>query len=86
MPTTTAQTGTIDQQLNTAAAVFERAFFPGREPRSDAYKAGVYEALRRRLEGVSFPPLQWPAGSAERDAYFAGIDEGNTLANSVTCA
>lgn len=64
----------------TAKSVFDQAFAPGREPRSEAYKAGVLHTLRHRLEGVSFPAQLYPAGSAERDAYFAGADEGRTLA------
>lgn len=64
----------------TAKAVYERAFFAAREPRSAAYKAGVLHTLRHRLEGVSFPVQLYPAGSAERDAYFAGADEGRAPA------
>lgn len=86
MSATTAQPGTIDQQLNTAAAVFERAFFPGREPRSAAYRQGMLQTLQRRLDGTPFPPLTYRLGTAERDAYFAGMDEGNTLANTVVGA
>jgi hypothetical protein len=59
--------------------IFDQAFRPGREPRSDAYKAGVLAALRSRLEGIPFP-AQYRAGSSDRDAYLAGADEGRALA------
>lgn len=60
--------------------IFDQAFRPGREPRSEAYKAGVLHTLHHRLRGVPYPLNLHPAGSAERDAYFAGADEGRNLA------
>lgn len=86
MPSITAHQGAIQHSHTAAAAVFENAFFPGREPRSAAYREGMLQALQRRLDGTPFPPLKYRLGTAERDAYFAGMDEGNTLANTVTSA
>ncbi|MGV3679796.1 MAG: hypothetical protein ACO1PM_08730 [Acidovorax sp.] len=80
MSASTAQPGTTSKAWPTAAQVFASAFFAGREPRSEAYRAGVLDTLRHRLEGISFPAQLHPAGSAERDAYFAGADEGRALA------
>lgn len=80
MPASAAQPGNTTKALPTAAEVFTRAFFAGREPRSEAYRAGLLDTLRHRLEGISFPAHLHPAGSAERDAYFAGADEGRALA------
>lgn len=80
MSASTAKHGTTSMALPTAAEVYARAFFAGRDPRSDAYRVGVLDTLRHRLEGVSFPATLFPCGSAERDAYFAGADEGRALA------
>ncbi|MDZ7863359.1 hypothetical protein [Acidovorax sp.] len=80
MSASTAQPGTPCKAGPMASEVFDRAFFAGRERRSDAYKAGVLQTLRNRLEGVPFSPAIYAAGSAERDAFFAGADEGRMLA------
>lgn len=66
--------------MTTARQVFDAAFHAGREPRSEAYKAGVLHCLRVRLEGAAHCPCLYPAGSAERDAYYAGVEEGRALA------
>ncbi len=66
--------------MSTARKVFDAAFHAGREPRSAAYKAGVLHYLRVRLDGAAKEPCLYPAGSAESDAYYAGIDEGRALA------
>lgn len=64
----------------TAQAVFDKAFKPGREPRSDAYKQGVLTCLRVRIDGKKFVSNPYPAGTAESDAYHAGVAEGRALA------
>ena len=51
-----------------------------RDPRSDEYKRGVLESLVYKLGESSLPPLPYPAGSAQLDAYFSGWDEGKSLA------
>ena len=62
----------------TAKALFDAAFAGPRDPRSDAYKAGVLAALRYRIDGDRminpFPPA-----SAESDAWYAGSQEGHAL-------
>lgn len=80
MSASTARLGSTCKACPSAVAVFDGAFFAGREPRSNAYRAGVLDTLRHRLEGVAYPPTPYPAGSAERDAFFAGADEGRMLA------
>lgn len=66
-------------KTSTAQQVFDNAFRPGREPRSEAYKQGVMACLRVRLDGMQYSPCPYKAGTAESDAYFAGIDEGREL-------
>ena len=86
MSSTTAQQGAENQSKPKAAAVFERAFFPGREPRSKAYREGVLQTLQHRLDGTPYPPLPYRLGTAERDAYFSGMDEGHVLARTTVGA
>lgn len=62
-----------------AQQVFDKAFKPGRAPRSDAYKQGVMACLRVRLDGAQHTACPYKEGTAESDAYFAGIDEGRAL-------
>jgi hypothetical protein len=48
-------------------------------PRSQPYRLGVLDALRFRVEGVRIPPHRYAPGTAESDAYHAGIDRGHSL-------
>ncbi len=70
---------TTPTQRPTAQAVFERAFHPFRNSRSDAYKEGVLAALRYRLEGARIG-CPYKIGTAEFDAFHAGLDEGHARA------
>lgn len=63
----------------TAQAVFDKAFTQGRNPRSDAYKQGVMDCLRTRIEGELPKKCPYILGTADADAYFAGRDEGRAL-------
>lgn len=63
----------------TAQTVFDKAFEPGREPRSEAYKQGALACLRARIDGAPLVKNPFPAGSAESDAYYAGVAEGRAL-------
>lgn len=63
----------------TAQQVFDKAFQPGRTPRSDAYKRGVLDCLRVRLDGLQHLICPYEEGTAEADAYFAGAEEGKAL-------
>jgi hypothetical protein len=65
--------------MSLAQQVFDHAFKPGREPRSEAYRAGVLACLRTRVDGAPICACPYPAGSAERDAYYAGVEEGRAL-------
>ena len=64
----------------TAQAIFENAFHPGRAPRSAEYKRGVLACLRVRVDGMAYEACPYPEGSAQADAYFAGVEEGRQLA------
>lgn len=70
----------------TAQAIFDEAFKPGRAPRSDAYKQGVMACLRVRVDGLAYEACPYPEGSAQADAYFAGVEEGRQLAPVVGTA
>ncbi len=61
----------------TAASLFEVAFHPNREPRSEAYKAGVLAAMKLRLGEAASINCSYPPGSAERDAFYSGVSEGH---------
>ena len=62
-------------QIAIAEKLFSQAFDKPRDPRSCEYKAGVRAALRFRLAGEKIPHLYKP-GTAQDDAYHAGISEG----------
>jgi hypothetical protein len=68
----------------TADEFFEAAFHPYREPRSDAYKAGVLAALRYRLGEAEHVECPYRIGTAEADAFHAGAAEGHALARNRT--
>lgn len=75
-PKTAQNPGTL-----TARQLFDLAFHPHREPRSDAYREGCLAALQCRLCETENPPhCPYPAGTPERDAWFAGCAEGHKRA------
>jgi len=55
------------------------AFDRPREPRSDAYKNGVRAVLAFRANSTFDISAPYAAGSAERDAFIAGMDEGREV-------
>lgn len=61
-----------------AQQLFDAAFARVRDPRSEAYRAGVLALLRWKESRV---PLERPylLGTAEADAWFSGVDEGNSI-------
>lgn len=63
----------------TAQAVFDEAFKPGRAPRSEAYKQGVLASLRVRIDRLPKVPCPYVVGTADSDAFFAGVEEGRDL-------
>jgi hypothetical protein len=61
--------------MATANELFKQAFNCPRDPRSQAYKAGVLAALHFKFDGVDVvSPYQ--AGTTESDAFYAGTEEG----------
>lgn len=77
--------GTITPQLIPAAAtalsvdqLYQTAFYNGRTPRSQEYKAGARMALEHRIERKDFD-MPYQVGTAAADAFFAGIEEGKTI-------
>lgn len=55
------------------------------DPRSAPYKAGMAAGLRFKVDGV--PPMRdfcFTVGTAEADAFCAGIDHGKALASRLT--
>jgi hypothetical protein len=68
--------------MKTAQQVFTEAFSYPRDPRSEEYKAGVLEALRFRLGEVEMLKCPYRAGTAQADAWYAGIDEGHSKARA----
>ncbi len=70
--------GRVERPVGPVESLMAEIFGGPREPRSDAYKAGVRAVLSKHFEGVLVrDQLHYPAGSAERDAFFAGADEGH---------
>jgi len=67
--------------MTTAQRLFNDAFNVAREPRSVAYKAGVLAALKYRTNEARSVKEQRPyqIGTAECDAWLAGVDEGHRL-------
>jgi len=61
-----------------AHELFEAAFRRTRDPRSDAYKKGVYAALEFRLENKRIN-IPYPIGTAAFDAFISGCDEGHFI-------
>lgn len=68
----------VEQLVSDVVAV---AFGPGRQPRSAEYQAGVRALLLKR---TLCRPLvcPHPHGSAQADAWYAGVDEGIALWSS----
>jgi len=60
--------------------LYDKAFTPGRDPRSGPYKTGILDALRFRAGEGPNPKelLPYPLGTAECDAWFSGLTEGHT--------
>ncbi len=63
-----------------AADLFAAVFHPNREPRSEAYRAGCLAALRVRLGELARVRCPYRLGTAEADAFHAGVAEGHARA------
>lgn len=55
--------------------LFVAAFAVVRAPHSNEYQCGVYVALAYRIEGAPIA-RPFPPGTAQNDAYHAGLQEG----------
>ena len=70
-------------QEKTASQIFDQhfTFNPTRDPRSPAYKQGVLAQLEYKVNGYGRRdlPIPYKAGTAEWDAYYAGIEEANSI-------
>jgi len=62
----------------TVDALMAEAFKPGRDPRSSEYKQGVRALLALRIDGTKLP-RPYKMGSAQADAFYAGVDEGHRI-------
>lgn len=58
----------------TVAEAMQDRFRAGTTPRSEAYRAGFEEQLRRKIEGADQKTFPYDIPSAEADAYFSGLD------------
>lgn len=66
--------------MATAKSLHDEAFEQARTPRSEPYKAGVLAALRNNaVDGGGPHGCKHAPGTAEFDAFFAGMDEGRDL-------
>ncbi|NHZ80501.1 hypothetical protein F2P44_14645 [Massilia sp. CCM 8695] len=78
MPSTTTSQHSLAVGTLSVEQLFQTAFYNGRTPRSQEYKAGARMALEHRIEQKDFD-MPYQAGTAAADAYFAGIEEGKTI-------
>ena len=81
MPGTTTPQHSPSSSITGALSVdqlFQTAFYNGRTPRSQEYKAGARMALEHRIERKDFD-MPYQVGTAAADAFFAGIEEGKTI-------
>jgi len=62
-----------------AQVLFNLAFFKPRDPRSDAYKAGILAAIRHQLGETRSVTSPYEIGSAEFDAFQSGAGEGHRI-------
>lgn len=62
--------------MKTVMEIYDEAFDVPRDPRSDEYKQGVIAALSFRITGQKIPH-PYALGTAQADAFYAGIDEGH---------
>ncbi|WP_425254240.1 hypothetical protein ACPJXG_10930 [Janthinobacterium sp. NFX145] len=76
--TTTSQHSPSIAGILSVDQLFQTAFYNGRTPRSQEYKAGARMALEHRIEHKDLD-MPYQAGTAAADAFFAGIEEGKTI-------
>ena len=66
--------------MSAATLIFNKAFKKPRDPRSPEYQNGALCALRYRLGEIGKIHCPHPIGTAQADAWFAGVDEGHAIA------
>jgi len=71
-------TGAQPPKANLVDRLFDAAFNVARDPRSDEYKAGVRTALNYYYKGTGIRSPH-AMGTAQADAFYAGVDEGHRL-------
>jgi hypothetical protein len=67
--------------MSKARGLFMEAFSVPRTLRSDEYKSGVFAALQFCFEEIDKKRCPYPEGSVQADAWFAGVDEGHSIAD-----
>lgn len=72
---------TLTEQVKLADDLYHAAFAKARTARSHAYRMGVRDLLQAKATGCRLgdEPLRWEAGTAELDAWFAGVEEGHRI-------
>lgn len=78
--------GAVDKspvQVDLAERLFNAAFDVPRNPRSAEYKAGARAVLDYRVSRIRIS-CQHPAGSAQFDAFHAGVTEGHAIWRAYT--
>lgn len=72
--------------MTCAQELFKYAFRGQRDKRSDEYKAGVLASLKFRLKESQRIPVPYESGTAQSDAFFAGVSEGHQIARKYISA
>jgi len=66
------------REANLVDRLFDAAFNIARDPRSAEYKAGARSVLNYRYKGAGIR-CPHPMGTAQADAFYAGVDEGHRI-------
>lgn len=70
-----AQTDGAETGKITVAEALADRFSAGTTKRSAEYRRGFESTLKHQLEGGPLPPLPYPEGTAQADAYWSGQDD-----------
>ena len=76
-------TMTASAAPKTVAELLLKAFNEARPARSLAYRQGVKAKLERHFGQRPALACPYVQGTAEMDAFFAGVDEGNAIVRSL---
>lgn len=62
--------------------IYQERFAPGNgDKRSEPYQIGFRQCLEHRLLGITIPANQYADASAERDAFYAGVEHAHRHAH-----